>query len=487
MDLREGQNITRPPMLEGNKYGYWRVRMKAFVKSHDESVWEAVENGWTPPVVTKDDEVILLTKDKWREAQKNAEAANCKAMNAIFSEVDGKNFKMISTCEIAKKAWDILQTAHEGTTKAKISRMETVTAKFEKLRMQEDETIADFNTRVLDISNEAFALGEPMSEEKLVRKVLRSLTKRFAMKALAVKEANDVKTIRLDELMGSLQTHEMDMNQENQLVKDKSIGLKAEVSYVPDKMGNLAEQQFAMFAKKFGKFMRKQYNKGVDSGLSSNSRFQKNENFQKRNQPGDSNHENKGKGIQCRECEGYGHIRVECINTQKKKNAYVVSCSDSESEGETNNFIALSSSFNLAEDQSCREEKKALAENHGLLSSCSENKEITDEEIAKNYKELYQEWLAEVKRNKQFQKSVENLEETLRTEGAMKLEHLQTITDLKAQMLDAKNDRAELIRQKVKLLAVISSLKIQNERERGDHPNILDDLKRDKMPLNEER
>ncbi|CAM8956705.1 unnamed protein product [Rhodiola kirilowii] len=104
MDLREGQNITRPPLLEGNKYGYWRVRMKAFLKSQDESVWEAVENGWTSPVVTKDNTVSLLTKDKWTEAQKYAEAANSKAMNAIFSGFDGKNFKMISTCEIAKKA-----------------------------------------------------------------------------------------------------------------------------------------------------------------------------------------------------------------------------------------------------------------------------------------------------------------------------------------------------------------------------------------------
>ncbi|CAM8878229.1 unnamed protein product [Rhodiola kirilowii] len=186
MDLREGQNITRPPLLEGNKYGYWRVRMKAFLKSQDESVWEAVENGWTHPEITEADKVSLLTKDKWTEAHKSAEAANSKAMNAIFSGVDGKNFKMIYTCEIAKKAWDILQTAHEGTTKVKISRMEMITSKFENLRMLEDETIADFNTRVLVISNEAFALGEPMTEETLVRKVLRSLPKRYAMKAMIV-------------------------------------------------------------------------------------------------------------------------------------------------------------------------------------------------------------------------------------------------------------------------------------------------------------
>ncbi|CAM8953272.1 unnamed protein product [Rhodiola kirilowii] len=273
MDLREGQNITRPLLLEGNKYGYWRVRMKAFLKSQDESVWEAVENGWAHPEVTEDGKVSLLTKDKWTEAHKNVEAANSREMNAIFSRVDGNNFNMISTCEIAKKAWYILQTAHEGTTKVKISRMETVTSKFENLRMQEDETIAHFNTQVLDISNEAFALGEPMTDETLVRKVLRSLTKQFAMKALAIKEANDVKTMRLDELMGSLQTHESYMNEEDQLMKDKSIGLKAEVSVVPDKMGDLSEQQYAMFAKNFGKFTRKQYNKGTDSGQPSNSRF----------------------------------------------------------------------------------------------------------------------------------------------------------------------------------------------------------------------
>ncbi|CAM8908352.1 unnamed protein product [Rhodiola kirilowii] len=108
--------------------------------------------------------------------------------------------------------------------------------------MKEDETIADFNTRVLDISNESFAIGEPMSEEKLVRKVLRSLPKRYAMKALAVKEAQDVTTMRLDELMGSLRTHEMEMDEEEQHMKVKGVGLKSEVTDVQDKDGEMSEQ-----------------------------------------------------------------------------------------------------------------------------------------------------------------------------------------------------------------------------------------------------
>ncbi|CAM8995220.1 unnamed protein product [Rhodiola kirilowii] len=494
MDLREGQNIMRPPLLEGNKYGYWRVRMKAFLKSQDESVWEAIEQGWTHPVATDEEgKVSLLAKDKWTEVQKKAEAANSKAMNAIFSGVDGKNFKMISTCEIAKAAWDILQTAHEGTTKVKISRMETLTSKFENMRMQEDETIADFNTRVLDISNEAFALGEPMTEETLVRKVLRSLTKRFAMKALTVKKANDVKTMRLDELMGSMQTHEMDMNEEDRLTKVSSVGLKAEV--VKDKADDASKQQYAMFAKNFGKFIRRQYGKGTESSQSSDSRFQKNnrtkfqkeEKNHKKNSAEDSLSENKGKGIQCRECEGFGHIRAECINTQKKKNAYAVNWSDSDSEGGTNNFVALTGCVKPTKDQSIEEETMKSPEDHTLYSSYSDHDEITDEEIANNYKDLYQQWLVDIKRKTDLQNSLEDLtaeKEKLKKEvSTLKLNYQQTITDLKAQLMAATNERAELSSQKMELLAVISSLKLRSNNYQGDHSGDTDDLKQENDTL----
>lgn len=48
--------------------------------------------------------------------------------------------------------------------------------------MLEDKTIVEFNVQLLDIANELFALGEKILEEKLVRKVPRSLPKRFDIK-----------------------------------------------------------------------------------------------------------------------------------------------------------------------------------------------------------------------------------------------------------------------------------------------------------------
>ena len=41
---------------------------------------------------------------------------------------------------------------------------------------------------------------------------------------------------------------------------------------------------------------------------------------------------NKRKGIQCKECEGYGHIQVECANTRKKNKSYIATWGDEEFE-----------------------------------------------------------------------------------------------------------------------------------------------------------
>ena len=86
--------------------------------------------------------------------------------------------------------------------------------------MLKDETISDFNSKLFDIANEAFALGEKIPEEKLVRKALRSLPRRFPYKVTAIEEAKNVRSMKFDELMGSLCTFKMNLN-ENKKEKEK--------------------------------------------------------------------------------------------------------------------------------------------------------------------------------------------------------------------------------------------------------------------------
>ena len=42
---------------------------------------------------------------------------NSTALNALFNGVDKNMFRLIKQCIVAKDAWKILKTAHEGSTK----------------------------------------------------------------------------------------------------------------------------------------------------------------------------------------------------------------------------------------------------------------------------------------------------------------------------------------------------------------------------------
>ncbi|CAM8999435.1 unnamed protein product [Rhodiola kirilowii] len=136
--------------------------------------------------------------------------------------------------------------------------------------MKDSETIPEFNARVLDLSNEAAALGKPIDRERMARKVLRSLPPRFAMKVIAIEEMHDISTLKLDELMGSLRTYEM--NHKAQSREMKGIALKAEVS--KDMLeSDCTTEQLAMMAQNFGRMIRKINRRGPGQGQSSSSNF----------------------------------------------------------------------------------------------------------------------------------------------------------------------------------------------------------------------
>src|ERR1044072_4455490 len=148
MDNKEEGSINKPPILDGTNYNYWKARMTAFLRSIDNKTWKSIVKGWTPPVKTKaaDDTSTLELKDEadWSPEEDEAALANSKALNAIFNGVDKNMFRLINTCTIAKEAWDILKTAHEGTSRVRMSRLQMLTTQFENLRMSEEQTIAEF-------------------------------------------------------------------------------------------------------------------------------------------------------------------------------------------------------------------------------------------------------------------------------------------------------------------------------------------------------
>ena len=93
--MDRSQSLNVPPFFYGNNYAFWKVRMRAFLCSIDDVVWDAVEVGWTKSEATK---------STWDKAVLAMANANSKALNVIFCGVSPKEFHRISHIIVAKEA-----------------------------------------------------------------------------------------------------------------------------------------------------------------------------------------------------------------------------------------------------------------------------------------------------------------------------------------------------------------------------------------------
>ena len=122
----------------------------------------------------------------WDEATIKAANFNNRALNVLFCGVTNEEFKKISSTEVAKEAWTILETNYEGTKAVKTVKFQRPTSSFEEIRLEEDETFDEFYAKLKDIVNSTFNLGEFIAKSKIIRKIFRSLPKRFHAKITAI-------------------------------------------------------------------------------------------------------------------------------------------------------------------------------------------------------------------------------------------------------------------------------------------------------------
>ena len=264
--MEHGYSLVIPPYFDGNNYAYWKVRMKAFLKSIDERVWNSVEYGWEKPT---------SFVNEWQTSQKEAVTFKSKVMNAIFNTVSMEEFKRISNVKVAHIAWNILQIVHEGTKVVKINKLQQLITRFESIRMTDNESFDEFYAKLNDIINSAYNLGEIYDQPKIVRKILRSLTENFRSKVTAITKSKDVDFISVDELIGSLQSYELDLLKTG---KSKSMALKSvddvDVSGFDD---DLSAIEIAYLAKNFRNFLRNNNRRARGKNTAESRNFMRND------------------------------------------------------------------------------------------------------------------------------------------------------------------------------------------------------------------
>jgi hypothetical protein len=180
----------------------------------------------------------------------------------------------------------------------------------------EDETFNEFYDKINDIRNSMINLGKKVSDAKLTKKILRSLLERFMIKVTTIEESKDLYTMKIAELVSSLQTYEFSLPQpkENKSIARKTVRKETNDSSDEESMD---EEVVALIVRKLNRLFKREKNP---------------------------------RGIQCHECGGYGYIRAKCANLQS--NAFNVTlCDESDSDkiDETSrkdlNFLAFAASY----------------------------------------------------------------------------------------------------------------------------------------------
>jgi hypothetical protein len=234
MTSHEGTSASKPPLFDGTNFAFWKIRMKTYLMALGADVWDVVETGYTKPVV-------LASKDDKLEFSFNA-----KGMNAILNGLAEAEFVKVMHLNTAKEMWDKLINSYEGNEKVKGAKLQTYRLKFEQLKMNEDETISKYFLRFEELVNAMKGLGETFDDSLLIQNILRSLPDKFNAKVSAIEELNDLKTLSIDQLLGTLTAYEMRIN------KDKSS--TREASFKAD---NNADSEFDEIEAKFVRRLKK--------------------------------------------------------------------------------------------------------------------------------------------------------------------------------------------------------------------------------------
>ncbi|XP_020258742.1 uncharacterized protein LOC109835165 [Asparagus officinalis] len=308
-------NMIQPqiPKLMKTNYDNWSIQMKVLLGSQD--LWELVENGYTEPESLAAEATLTATqKSELKEVRKRDK----KALFLIFQGVDESAFEKISNALSSKEAWEILQKSYQGAERAKKVRLQALRVEFENLKMKATESISDYFSRVQTITNQMKRNGEAINDVRIMEKILRTLDSKFKYIIPAIQESKDLSEVSIDELQGSLQAYEQDINISSNQAENLEQALQSKMTIKEDSRrgrGGYRGRGSFRGGSNFQQGRRRQYQGGHENQDRNRDRersFDRGRGRGTRGRgQGRSYHEDRSQP-QCYKCKRYGHLSYEC-------------------------------------------------------------------------------------------------------------------------------------------------------------------------------
>src|ERR1044072_8715215 len=251
------------------------------------------------------------------EDQKKQFRNHHKARTILLNSISYSEYEKITDKETAKSIYDLLVLTHEGNLQVKETKALALVQKYEAFKMEDHETVEVMFSRFQMLVAGLRVLNKGYSTSDHVKKIIRSLPAKWRPMVTALKIAKDLNSISLEELISSLRSHEIELQEDEPRRKVKSVALKsssrkAKASQAKeeseDSDGSSEEDELSLISRRINRMWKHRQSRRFSNGpRNAKGRFEST-----------SSHKNVAdREVICFECNEPGHYKSECPKLKK--------------------------------------------------------------------------------------------------------------------------------------------------------------------------
>ncbi|XP_048620011.1 uncharacterized protein LOC106393659 [Brassica napus] len=178
-------------MLTSTNYTVWSMKMKVLLHVHE--VWDTIEPGSDDQ--KKKDVLIAL----------------------LFQSVPETLILHVGDQTASKEIWNTIKSQHLGADRVREARLQTLMTKFDRLKMDDNDTVDDFAGKISSLSSKATSLGENIEESKMVKKFLKGLPRyKYIQIVASLEKVLDLNKAGFEDIVGTLKAYEERVGEETQ-------------------------------------------------------------------------------------------------------------------------------------------------------------------------------------------------------------------------------------------------------------------------------
>jgi hypothetical protein len=184
----------KPPFFDGTCYDYWKIKMKMYLGSINDQVWDVTESDF-----------VILDLDNLTNIDKADKQCNTMALNTIYNAIDSKVFEQIKDYERGSEVWKRLKETPESTPVVKSAKLYILKDKLTSFKIKDNEIIPKIFHRLQVIVNDLKALGEKINVDDVSHQFLMCLPPRFETLRLIIIRGG-LKQLTPNQVLGDVMT-----------------------------------------------------------------------------------------------------------------------------------------------------------------------------------------------------------------------------------------------------------------------------------------